>query len=335
MKRTDVSLRRIADTAGVSVSTVSRALRGETGVSAKTQRAIDLALRTLGVRSPRTAVSPAESPALIALVQNAPVGTDIDAFETLHLALVRRLFDIGRAAVRVLTGPGIDSAAQTAARSRVQGAIVLGGGSAGAEAARFGAAGIPVVRVSNAAHLGARQLVLDSTQGITTALRHLVHLDHKRIGLAVPDDSAADGRIAAFRRTLASEMHIVASRDQAPVAIAAAGILGGAQAARELLAANCTAVISCAPSITFGLLEAAAQQGLRVPDHLSLLTVGEMPDADVIAPPLSQVTFDWPEIAAAAVRELDRLIADPDVRIDYSVAPELVLRASEKPLHRR
>ncbi|WAL40020.1 substrate-binding domain-containing protein [Brevibacterium sp. BRM-1] len=343
-RRAGPGLALIARTAGVSVSTASRVLRGAPGTSAAARRAVEIALGTLGVQAPGAGAlaapaGPAGSgesgagaaPALIAVVQNAPEGTEVDAFEALHLALVRRLFDVGRAAVRILTGPGIGSAAQAAARAGVRGAIVLGGGSAGREARALEAAGVPVVRVSNAPHAGARQFVLDSVRGIATALRHLVHLGHRRIGLAVPQDSAADARIAAFRRTLAAEMHIMASRDQAPVAIAAAGVLGGAQAAQELLAKDCSAVVSCAPSITFGILEAAGRAGLRVPEHLSLLTVGEMPDADVLSPPMSQVGFDWEAIAAAAVRELDRVIADPEVGLDYSVAPELVLRASEAP----
>lgn len=318
------------------MSTVSRVLRGLPGTSQAARDAVDLALNGLGAaRDTANTDSAAGAPTLLAVVQEAPVGTEVDAFESLHLSLVRRLFRVGHAAVRVLTGPGIATAAAAARERGVCGAIVLGGGSAGVEAAQFQAAGIPVVRVSNAPHPGAQQIVLDSGLGIATALRHLVHLGHRRIGLAVPADSAANDRIAVFRRTLAETIHIMATRDQAPVVTAAAGMLGGAQAGRELLAARCTAIISAAPSITFGVLEASKRSGLRVPDDLSLLTVGELPDAEVLSPPLSQVTFDWQALAEAAVRELERLIADPSVTIDYAVAPELVLRASAQQVRTR
>ena len=74
-------------------------------------------------------------------------------------------------------------------------------------------------------------------------MAHLVHLGHKRIGLAVLRDSAAPARIAGFRRSMAGILHIPATRDQAPVVEAAGGAMAGVAAAEELLDLRCTAVI--------------------------------------------------------------------------------------------
>ena len=119
------------------------------------------------------------------------------------------------------------------------------------------------------------------------------------------------------------------------------------------------AAISCAPAITFGFLESTRRLRLAVPQDFSLLTVGDMPDAEVIHPPMSQVTFDWAALAEAALRELERLMraggagaAGPGGGAargggsgagggrtpqlpDYRVSPELVLRASERAIGRR
>lgn len=331
MMRTDVSLNRIAELSGLSASTVSRVLRDRPGVSAEARRAVEVALRTLGVAS----ALPEDSPAVVAVVQAEVTGADVDPFETLYLETVRRIYRVGKVALRVTTGPELPSPATRLQEFGVAGAVVLGGQSAGPEAKRLAALNFPVVRVSNARHEGTGQIVLDASQGIDTAVRHLVHLGHRRIGIAVPEDSAAANRVAAYRRSMADLLHIPATRDQAPVAQAGPGILAGAQAADGLLRANCSAVISCSPALTFGVLESARRLGLDVPQDLSLLTVGEMPDADVVHPPLSQVTFDWGRLAQTAISELERLMAGARTLPDYSVAPELVLRSSELPVRTR
>lgn len=329
--RSDITLKRISEASGVSVSTVSRVLREAPGVSEQARRAVEVALGTLGVRTGPT--EPAHT--LIAVIQSAVLDTDVDPFESLSLEVVRQVFGRGDVALRVTAGAAAASPAGRLSDLGVTGAIAIGGGEAVPESHRLSALGIPVVRVSNARHEGTAQLVLDATQGIDTAVRHLIHLGHRRIGIAVPDDSAAGGRVAAFRRSMADVLHIPATRNEAPVAAAGPGILAGAQAAESLLNANCSAVISCSPALTFGVLESARRTGLTVPGDLSLLTVGEMPDADVIDPPMSQVTFDWPSLAQAALSELGRMMRGATTLPDYSVAPELVLRSSELPLRRR
>lgn len=354
--RSDISLKQIAAASGLSVSTVSRVLREQPGTSAAARRAVAVALGTLGVRHGDEA---ARSGTVIAVVHAAPLAGDVDPFESLYLEIVERIFTLGWVAVRIQTGPDLASAAEVLESFGVAGAVVLGGGSAGPEAQQLAAHGVPVIRVSNARHAGFAQLVLDSGEGIRTAVRHLIHLGHRRIGLVVPEDSAASTRVSAFRRAMADVLHIPATRDQAPVVVAGPGILAGSQAADELLEAQCSAAISCAPAITFGFLESTRRLRLAVPQDFSLLTVGDMPDAEVIHPPMSQVTFDWAALAEAALRELERLMraggagaAGPGGGAargggsgagggrtpqlpDYRVSPELVLRASERAIGRR
>ncbi len=338
--RGDVSLRAIAEASGKSVSTVSRVLRGKPGVSQETAEAVEVALRTLGVRRP----TERRQGTLVALVQAVVRGTDVDPYESLALEIVQRMFRRDWVAVRIATGEDLASTAARLKESGVAGAVVLGGGTATPEVGRLAALDIPLVRVSNARHEGVAQVVLDAAQGIDTATRHLVHLGHRRIGLATPEDSSAGIRTSAFRRSMADILHIPATREQAPVEVGGPGIMSGAQSADHLLALDCTAIISCSPALTFGVLEATRRRGLRVPRDLSLLTVGEMPDADVVDPPMSQLAYDWPAIAESVLGELARLMkSGADARAlaargglpDFRVAPELVLRSSEKPMRGR
>src|SRR5699024_1071098 len=107
--------------------------------------------------------------------------------------------------------------------------------------------------------------------------------------------------------------------------------------AEELIDLRCTAVIACAPSLSFGLLEAAQRLRLDVPRDLSLLTVGDVPDADVVEPPLSQVVYHWTLDAQSAIDEICAMIpsGDSGTHVNYTIDPHLVLRSSSVPPQRR
>lgn len=336
-----IGLAAIAGAAGVSKATASRALRDRESVSPGSLAKVRRALAILGVDS-GSQDAPARQ--MVALVRPAAPAGNVDPYARLFDLLTSRVFAQGIAAVHVEAAAyRADALAESllgpeGSEPHVQGAIVLGGGAAGELAARLAERKLPQIRVSNARHSdGISRIVLDATDGIATAVQHLVHLGHRRIGLAVLRDSAAAGRIAGFRKSMAQVLHIPATRDQAPVVEAAGGTMAGVAAAEELLHLQCSAVIACAPSLSFGILEAAARARLDVPRDLSLLTVGDMPDADVIAPPLSQVSYDWEAIAVSALNEVRAMMADPAeaAAIDYSVTPDLVLRASAVPPQRR
>lgn len=326
-----LTLREVAETSGLSVATVSRVLRGEPGVSAASVRAVERAVGVLGYHTKAEVVAASA----VAVVSATPVGNDVDPYEALLLQVSERLFDVGVAAVRVLTGPDLPPAAHVLTQAGIQSAIVLGGGTAGPEAKRLAEAGMRVLRIAQSTYANTAQILLDPSTSLDTALKHLVNLGHTRIGLTVPRNSAAATRISAFRKNVAELLHISATRDQAPVAIAEPGLPAGVHAAHELLAANCTAVIATSPSLVFGVLEAARRTHLHVPEHVSVLAVGDVPDADVLNPPISQVTYNWRAIAETAVGALDTMAQRPGHMPVYTMTPELVLRSSDKPIRRR
>lgn len=334
------TLRQIAEASGLSLSTVSRVLRDRPEASESARRAVSVALRNLGMEPPPAATGTPSGAALIAVVSNTLVGPDVDPYGTLALALNRRIFALGDIAVTAAAGDGLDPTTAFAARG-VAGAIVLGGADAGRESKALAAAGIPVVRISNAPHSGLPQFVLEASSGIETAVRHLAHMGHRRIGFAVVQNSAAESRANVFRQAVAQTLHVQATRAEAPVEFSREGQHAGAHAAEVLLSQGITAAISSSPAITLGFLEATAQARLQMPKDLSLLTVGDLPDADVLDPPMSQVTYDWAQLAESAVSELRRIIAQraageaPAAPAHYRVVPELVLRASVRPVTKR
>lgn len=353
-----VRLAEIAGTAGVSKATASRALRDPESVSAASLAKVRQALAILGAagQTPYAESGTREgsgagggpgagaASSLIALIKPAVSAGNVDPYSRLAEILTNRMFGLGIAVVHIeAIAERNEALLETILGSEhggptISGAIVVGGGAAGVLAGMLAERGLPLIRISNARHDdGISRIYLDATGGIETAVAHLVHLGHKRIGLAVLRDSAAPARIAGFRRSMAGILHIPATRDQAPVVEAAGGAMAGVAAAEELLDLRCTAVIACAPSLSFGMLEAAQRLRLDVPRDLSLLTVGDVPDADVVQPPLSQVVYDWATVAQSAIDEIRAMIAAGDARVhvDYTVDPDLVLRASAVPPQRR
>lgn len=348
-----VRLAEIAGAAGVSKATASRALRDPESVSEVSRQKVQQALAILGAAGHgsepsasgrlRTPASGAGEP-LIALIKPAVSAGNVDPYARLAEILTNRMFGLRIAVVHIeAVAEHNEALAETILDDghggpTVSGAIVVGGGAAGMLAGMLAQRGLPLIRISNARHDdGISRIYLDATGGIDTAVAHLVHLGHRRIGLAVLRDSAAPARIAGFRRSMAGILHIPATRDQAPVVEAAGGAMAGVAAADELIDLRCTAVIACAPSLSFGLLEAAQRLRLDVPRDLSVLTVGDVPDADVIEPPLSQVVYDWATVAQSAIDEIRAMIAagEDRVHVDYTVSPDLVLRASAVPPQRR
>jgi DNA-binding LacI/PurR family transcriptional regulator len=153
-------------------------------------------------------------------------------------------------------------------------------------------------------------------------------------------NSAAESRAHVFRQAVSQTLHVPATRSEAPVEFAREGQHAGTHAAEVLLAQNITAAITTSPALTLGFFEATAQARLQVPRDLSLLSVGDLQDADVLDPPMSQVTYDWARLAESAVAELRRVIDQraAGTQVDaahYRVVPELVLRASIRPVTKR
>lgn len=334
-----VTLQELARRTGLSVSTVSRVLRGKENVSAEAAEAVQSALRLLGLAGAHAGGAP-----MIAVVVPRVRYFDLDAWKPLRRELFLHLFEAGFVGVTVTAEEDPDP--ERFRDFDLLGALVLGeeGKTAGAA---LEAAGVPVLRIAVRPPAGPGSILLDFDAGIDTAVRHLSQLGHRRIGMAVALGPDAGPRAAAFRRSAARRLHIEATRAQAPVEQAGPGVPAGRQAADGLLAAGCTAIVSCGPALTLGAMQSAQLAGLSMPEQLSLLAIGEVPEPEVLSPAVSQVTFDWTEVATQAIDALTTL-AGRDASGPVSggaarrgpqpllqVAPDLLLRSSAAPIRQR
>jgi len=158
--------------------------------------------------------------------------------------------------------------------------------------------------------------------------RHVIGLGHGRLGYALPGQHATEFRVQERLRGVAAEC--------AEGGFAEPVVLGvdvdGAQAAlavEQWTSASVTAVCAYNDETAMAVLAGMYLRGLRAPDDIAVIGVGDIPAAQVSIPPLTTIGFDYEETG----RQLARVVVDslaggqPEPGNSLS-RPRLVRRAS-------
>ena len=182
--------------------------------------------------------------------------------------------------------------------------------------------GTPVILLDRQVSGGGSTVVVDNEGGAYEATRHLLDHGHRAVA-CVSGPVALPGAVERLRgwRTALGEVGAVEVLRSAPYSRT-----GGYRAGRELLSATPrpTAVFVASEPQAIGVLRAAAELGVAVPDELALVTFDGTEDGEFTNPPLSTVRQPVEQLAA---RAMDVLLDDAGRR--HHVVPfELVLRRS-------
>jgi LacI family transcriptional regulator len=336
-----VTIRDVAEAAGVSLSTVSRALNGGKNVSTRAARDVAAAADRLGyqpdflARSLRTRTS-----GLVGCLVS-------DSSNPLNASIVQaaeaRLREAGYllAVVNTASDPGRERAAAAEFRGRrTDGMLVAPGSKANERTWReLAAAGTPVIILdrdppedTGDIHWPAVQV--DHRGGARVATRYLIGLGHRRIALLTGDAAMRPSRerIAGFRAEFA-----VAGIEPAgaQVCIQASSMDFAQGDALALLRAENrpTAIIALGTRILAGVLRAARDLKLAVPGDLSVLSVGDTDLAAVHTPAITALRWNLEDVGrAAAELLLQRLRGQGNGFRSSALLPvDLVLRESCAP----
>ena len=166
--------------------------------------------------------------------------------------------------------------------------------------------------------------------GGLVATRHLLGLGHRRVAAVSgpPDLLCSRARVDGYR---SAHDEAGASVDATLIRHGDFGVADGYAIGLELLAAadRPTAVFAGSDMQALGIMRAANELGLRVPDDLSVVGYDDIPFASWLWPPLTTVRQPLREMAGTAARlvlDLAKGIRPDNLRVD--LATELVVRQS-------
>ena len=324
----------VAEYAGVSASTASRALNGRGELSSETRAAVIEAAdaldfqpshlaRSLRTRTTHTVgfvVPDVASPFYASALKGAQVALEQAGYRVL-------LMDCEQSAADEV------AALRTLLAHRVDGLLLS---TVGIELDLFddvvGRRGVPCVFFDSAvAGAGDGTVLLDNAAGIDLLVDHMVAHGHERLGFLAGSTSETSGRerLAAF----------VAALERHGLDHAAAHVGGerwtrddGHRATRGMLTAEHppTAIVSSSVELALGGLSACRELGLRIPGDVALATFDDAYFAELLDPPLTAIAYDPADVGRRAAALLVDAMGDlePEPPVDVRVPVSLVTRRS-------
>lgn len=194
--------------------------------------------------------------------------------------------------------------------------------------------GIPHVFANRAVRGSRRSVVMNDARASAVALDHLVELGHERVG-HVSGPRTLD---PARRRAVGFRKHGLAlGLGVLPEAEGDFTEAGGAGAALQLLRADpdLTAVYVSTLAQGVGVLHAADELGLQVPEDLSVIAYDDMPLAEFLRPSLTTIRMPLAELGGAAVDALiGQLLGNEPQDVLVAGEPVVVVRSSTAPPRR-
>lgn len=328
-----VTVKEVAQAAGVSQATAARALGGYGYVSPRARRVIEEAAQVLGYRPHAVAQ---------ALASNVThtVGLVVSDIENPFFAAVARgLSDVLEAEGYTILLANSDEdlereerLVETFRARRVDGLVVAPSvASSLPHLADLVQARVPLVLFDRPVRgLKVDVVMVDNKRGAQTAVEHLVTLGHRRIGIVSdqPEIASSAERIAGYRSALeATGLPL----DERLIAITGSSQADGYRAARALLDSRRrpTGVFTANNMMSVGTLLALRDLGLRVPRDLALVGFDDLEWTTLIEPPLTVVRQPVSEIGRrAGERLLARMRGDESPPRRIRLQTEFVIRGS-------
>lgn len=328
-----MDIQQVAKRAKVSTATVSRVLNGSSSVREKTSAHVRNVIAELNyvpnthARSLR--VGRARMFGLIVSDINNPFFPElIDAFEALAaqqgidvifmhtnydpkrlLSCIRRMVERNVDGIAVMTSEVDQEALELAPKS------------------------VPLVLMNQPDYMEQyRNVPVEYSTGFREALEHLQSLGHIDIGfIAGPSTlSSAKRRHQEWARAM-KRLKLPVRKNW--IVIGDMRVEGGSRAMQSLMSLDrCpTAVLTSNDLMAVGALQAASQEGLSIPEDISLIGFDDLPVASMVVPQLTTIRLPRREIASHAFSSLLQATRDGHASKCEIVHTRLVVRKSTGP----
>lgn len=148
--------------------------------------------------------------------------------------------------------------------------------------------GIPYLLIDQNGGPSVDRIRVDDEQGGQLAARHLLTLGHQRIVVVMPEHPTQNLRIrlAGFKAQLVDQQIPLAD---SAVITSPMTKLGGYQATAAVLAQHPTAVFAINDETALGLMRGLHEQGVRVPDDISVLGYDDIDLDEYVVPKLTTI----------------------------------------------
>ncbi|MCS5717207.1 LacI family transcriptional regulator [Herbiconiux sp. CPCC 205763] len=301
------TIQDVAAAAGVSVSTVSKAVNGRYGISTETSRRVLEVVERLGYESSLIASSMRSR-------RTGVIGVLVADFEPFSAEILKgvasalhesRLDLLAYSASRQHEGAGWEQRSLSRlSGTLIDGAIIVTPTVVGVNTE------VPIVAVDP--HTGRADLPTvesDNFGGALQATDYLIELGHTRIAFVAgrPDLRSSVLRDAGYRRAL--EMARIPF-DPALVRVGLYEHETARSTAASLLSSpnRPTAVFAANDLSAIAIIQTAAELGLEVPGDLSVIGFDDVPEAARLTPPLTTIRQSMQTMGAAAAGLLVELM---------------------------
>ncbi|MEZ4707748.1 MAG: LacI family DNA-binding transcriptional regulator [Caldilineaceae bacterium] len=329
-----ITIKDIARSAGVSHTTVSRALRGDARIPPDTTERIVQLADEMGYvpNSIAQSLSSQRTFTIGMLVTSVADPVVMDFVEGAENIAQERGYSIFISTSR--NDPQRElSVVENFQRRRVDGVVVVASRTGSEYSLALDRIQVPLVLLDSE-EIGDKHpsVNVDNIGGAAFAVEHLLALGHRRIGyIGAPDRPLTNiKRLRGYTQTL----------EQAQVAIEPAWVSNfdiaddiqrGRLGLEQCLAAGVTAIFCYNDQIAIGVLNTCYGKGISVPRELSVVGFDDIRAASYVTPPLTTVRQPLQEMGRRAMIMLLDLIDDNPVQ-NENLECELILRSSVAPL---
>lgn len=341
----NLTIRDIAEAAGVSAATVSLVLNGKGDISGVTRAKVLEAVASLNY-VPRASKSTSEPGETLRFLKIAKHGHTVnrdhsvfisDYIDGMSAEATRRNYTLE---VVSFEGQPISSVAESLAGAPISGVVALGTELTEADIRLIQGLGYPTVFIDTFFDvIDANFVDMNNEDAVFKVLSRFHQQGFRRIGFIASHVETTNFKLRrdAFFKNMA---RLGLSVDAADILSVESTYDGAYSDTRQLLADGldlaecyfCTNDI-----IAYGFIRALREHGLAIPDDVSIIGFDNLPQSATMDPGLTTIEVSKRKIGYLAVTILDDLInsTEPQPAVKIQVGADLVLRGSHEKLMQR
>lgn len=337
LRQQEISIADIARVAGVSHTTVSRALRQSPLISSETRERIQRLAQEMGYTPNAIAQS-------LQTRRTSTIGLVVTSIDDPFLSdVVKGVEEVARAGgfSVLLSATHNDpdhemSVIETFHRRRVDGILVASSRITNKYRNRLDLIKVPTVLINSQAQDELLHWVaVDDRAGAELAVEHLLSLGHRSIGyLGVSCRPRSNQlRLQGYRHAMKSagmpsheKLIVIAPGTKASDE---EDVMMGQAALPRLLDAGVTAIFCYNDMVAVGVLIACQQRGITVPQDLSIVGFDDIRMASYVTPPLTTICQPKVELGSLAAEVMLDLLHNRPAQ-NHVLQPTLITRASTR-----